>query len=78
MTLILWKHWTIHFQTGSYVPLGTTHFSFIKKIYNKHTAVKELRSKMFRRHPGWYKAVFLKKTQTIILSFDEYTEYIIF
>jgi hypothetical protein len=21
---------------------------------------------------GWYKAVFLKKTQTIILSFDEY------
>jgi hypothetical protein len=27
---------------------------------------------MFRHHPGWYKAVFLKKTQTIILSFDEY------
>jgi hypothetical protein len=31
---------------------------------------------MFRQHPGCYKAVFLKKTQTIILSFDEYTVYI--
>jgi hypothetical protein len=28
------------------------------------TVVKELRSKMFRQHPEYYKAVFLKKTQT--------------
>ena len=26
-------------------------------------------------HPGYYKAVFLKKTQTIIVSFYEYTVY---
>ena len=44
--------------------------------YSIITIVKELRSKMFRQHPGSYKAVFLKKTQTIILSFDEYTVYI--
>jgi len=43
-----------------------------------YTVVKELRSKMFRQHPGCYQAVFLKKTQTIILSFDEYTVYIMF
>jgi uncharacterized protein YabN with tetrapyrrole methylase and pyrophosphatase domain len=43
-----------------------------------NTVVKELRSKMFRQHPGYYKAVFLKKTQTIIVSFYEYTVYIMF
>jgi hypothetical protein len=37
-----------------------------------------LRSKMFRQHSGYYKAVFLKKTQTIIVSFYEYTVYIMF
>ena len=42
------------------------------------TVVKELRSKMFRQHPGYYKAVFLKKTQTIIVTFYEYTVYIMF
>jgi hypothetical protein len=42
------------------------------------TVVKELRSKMFRQHTGYYKAVFLKKTQTIIVSFYEYTVYIMF
>jgi hypothetical protein len=42
------------------------------------TVVKELRLKMFRQHPGYYKAVFLKKTQTIIVSFYEYTVYIMF
>jgi hypothetical protein len=42
------------------------------------TVVKELRSKMFRQHPGYYKAVFLWKTQMIIVSFYDYTEYIMF
>jgi hypothetical protein len=42
------------------------------------TVVKELRSKMFRQHPGYYKAVFLKTTQTIFVSFFEYTVYIMF
>jgi hypothetical protein len=47
-------------------------------INNMFTVVKELGSKMFRQHPGYYKAVFLKKTQTIIVSFYEYTVYIMF
>jgi hypothetical protein len=34
--------------------------------------------KMFRQHVGSYKAECLKKTQTIILCFDEYTVYIMF
>jgi hypothetical protein len=51
------------------------HFLFILYI---HTVIKELRSKMFRQHPGYYKAVFKKKTQTIIVSFYEYTVYIMF
>ena len=42
------------------------------------SVVKELRSKMFRQHPGYYKAVFLKKTQTIIVSFYEYTVYTLY
>jgi hypothetical protein len=33
---------------------------------------------MFRQHPEYYKAVFLKKTQTIIVSFYEYIVYIMF
>ena len=32
------------------------------------TVVKELRSKMLGQHPGYFKAVFLKKTQIIIVS----------
>ena len=42
------------------------------------TVVKELRSKMFRQHPGYYKAIFLKKTQVIIVSFYDYAVYIMF
>jgi hypothetical protein len=37
------------------------------------TVVKELRSKMFGQHPGYFKAVFLKKKQIIIVSIYEYT-----
>ena len=37
------------------------------------TVVKELRSKMFGQHPGYFKAVFLKKTQIVIVSIYEYT-----
>jgi hypothetical protein len=37
------------------------------------TVVKELRSKMFRQHPVYYKAVFLEKIRTIIVCFYEYT-----
>jgi hypothetical protein len=32
------------------------------------TVVKELRSKMFGQHPGYFKAVFLKQTRIIIVS----------
>jgi hypothetical protein len=44
----------------------------------RNTVVKELRSKMFGQHPGYFKAVFLKKTQIIIVSIYEYTVYIMF
>ena len=43
-----------------------------------NTVVKELRSKMFGQHPGYFKAVCLKKTQIIIVSIYEYTVYIRF
>ena len=49
---------------------------FIFVIMGEDINVKELRTKMFRQHPGYYKAVFLKKTQTIIVSFN--TVYIMF
>ena len=42
------------------------------------TVVKELRSKMLGQHPGYFKVVFLKKTQIIIVSIYEYTVYIMF
>ena len=42
------------------------------------TVVKELRSKILGQHPGYFKAVFLKKTQIIIVSIYEYTVYIMF
>jgi hypothetical protein len=42
------------------------------------TVVKELRSKMLGQHPGYFKAVFLKKTQISIVSIYEYTVYIMF
>jgi hypothetical protein len=43
-----------------------------------YTVVKELRSKMFGQHPGYSKAVFLKKTQIIIVSIYKYNVYIMF
>jgi hypothetical protein len=46
-------------------------------LYNE-TVVKELRSKMLGQHPGYFKAVFLKKTQIIIVNIYEYTVYIMF
>jgi hypothetical protein len=42
------------------------------------TVVKELRSKMFGQHPGYFKAVFLKQTRIIIVSIFKYTVYIMF
>ena len=39
---------------------------------------KELRSKMFGQHPGYFKAVFLKQTRIIIVSIYKYTVYIMF
>jgi hypothetical protein len=42
------------------------------------TVVKELRSKMIGQHPGYFKAVFLKQTRTIIVSIYKYTVYIMF
>jgi hypothetical protein len=43
-----------------------------------HTVVKELRSKMFGQHPGYFKAVFLMQTRIIIVSIYKYTVYIMF
>ena len=43
-----------------------------------YTVVKELRSKMFGQHPGYFKAVFLKQTRIIIVSIYKYTVYIMF
>ena len=42
------------------------------------TVVKELRSKMFGQHPGYFKAVFLKQTRIIIVSIYKYIVYIMF
>ena len=63
------------FMTSSLRASWTNDLIFLSYIL---TVVKELQSKMFRQHPGYYKAVFLKKTQTIIISFYEYTVYIMF
>ena len=49
-----------------------------KTVFDVFTVVKELRSKMLGQHPGYFKAVFLKKTQIIIVSIYEYTVYIMF
>jgi len=62
--------------------IGKVHLSVSVKKQTEHlivcTVVKELRLKMFRQHPGYYKAVFVKKKQTIIVNFYEYTVYIMF
>jgi hypothetical protein len=34
-----------------------------EKAFGSTTVVKELRSKMLGQHPGYFKVVFLKKTQ---------------
>ena len=57
------------------ISLPVDYFLF---VFTYITVVKELQSKMFPQHPGYYKALFLKKTQTIIVSFYEYTVYIMF
>jgi hypothetical protein len=49
-----------------------------KTVFDVFTVVKELRSKMLGQYPGYFKAVFLKKTQIIIVSIYEYTVYIMF
>jgi hypothetical protein len=43
-----------------------------------NTVVKELGSKMFGQHPGYFKAVFLKQTRVNIVSIYKYTVYIMF
>jgi hypothetical protein len=55
-----------------------TYQSHCDKSHNIFTVVKELRSKMFGQHPGYFKAVFLKKTQIIIVSIYKYTVYLMF
>jgi hypothetical protein len=44
----------------------------------KSIVVKELRSKMFGQHPGYFQAVFLMQTRIIIVSIYKYTVYIMF
>jgi hypothetical protein len=63
------------FMTSSLRASWTNDLIFLSYVL---TVVKELRSKMFRQHPGYYQAVLLKKTQTIIIIFFEYTVYIMF
>ena len=55
-------------DNGEIVDHRYLNFHFI----SKPTVVKELRSKMFGQHPEYFKAVFLKKTQIIIVSIYEY------
>ena len=50
----------------------------VKTSSAQFTVVKELRSKMFGQHPGYFKAVFLKQTRIIIVSIYKYTVYIMF
>ena len=71
LTIMLLKNWS-HGAKQT-----TITYSIYSSVYIV-TIVKELRSKMFRQHPGYYNAVFLKKTQTIIVSFYECTVYIMF
>ena len=70
----------LHQYPGYYSPLNF-HKCSEKNDYivpSDITVVKELRSKMLGQHPGYFKAVFLKKTQIIIVSIYEYTVYIMF
>jgi hypothetical protein len=62
------------------VLISNYHDEYASFPYCSNTVVKELRSEMFRQHPGYHKAVhvFLKETQTIIVSFYEYILYIMF
>ena len=72
---LLYYHWT-------------TRYNFVHlKVMHKISPLKELvggdlpsssSQRLIGRHPGYYKAVFLKKTQTIIVSFNKYTVYIMF
>ena len=57
--------------------ISVCRITFIYKIAI-YTVVKELRSKMFGQHPGYFKAVFLKQTRIIIVSIYKYTVYIMF
>ena len=54
------------------------HIGIYKHVYAIFTVVKELRSKMFGQHPGYFKAVFLKQTRIIIVSIYKYTVYKMF
>ena len=79
--LILWSYGitcvTVNYMSLWYISV----FDSDRRVdvqSSKTTFVKELRSKMFRQHPGYYQVVFLKKTQMIIVSFYEYTVYIMF
>ena len=47
-------------------------------IKYSNTVVKEVRSKMFGQHPGYFKVVFLKQTRILIVSIYKYTVYIMF
>ena len=49
-----------------------------KRIHSNFTVVKELRSKMFGQHPGYFKAVFLKQTRISIVCIYKYNVYIMF
>ena len=81
VNLILWSY-GITCVTVNYMSLWyISAFDSDRRVdvqSSKSTFVKELRSKMFRQHPGYYQVVFLKKTQMIIVSFYEYTVYIMF
>ena len=63
-------HFLLYLATPLYSVVG------FRSTYT--TVVKELRSKMFGQHPGYFKAVFLKQTRIIIVSIYKYTVYIMF
>ena len=68
-----------YFVPTTYYFVSTTcYLSIIYQRFMTCTVVKELRSKMFGQHPGYFKAVFLKQTRIIIVSIYKYTVYIMF
>ena len=76
------RTWFIRYVGRLLLHEGMTVFQYGQDLYDMlvdyYTVVKELRSKMFGQHLGYFKAVFVKQTRIIIVSIYKYTVYIMF